>query len=232
MASIYLVRHGQAGFFKLNYDQLSDLGHRQSELVGKALAVRGVEAHKVIHGKMQRHKETMQGAHKHWHSYGTVIEDANFNEFDSDEIIAKAFPKFANKAALGAWLSTKSNKRRAFQDLFIEAIERWVSGKFDADYVESWPAFHQRVVTGLETLIQNSNGKDIVVFTSGGPISVMAQHCLGLTAEKAFELNWTILNGSISQLLFSSKNPDRISLAGFNEQHHLSLSGCKFITYR
>src|SRR5690554_5582259 len=111
MASIYLVRHGQAGFFKLNYDQLSDLGHHQSELVGKALAVRGVEAHKVIHGKMQRHKETMQGAQKHWHSYGTVIEDANFNEFDSDEIIAKAFPKFANKAALGAWLSTKSNKR-------------------------------------------------------------------------------------------------------------------------
>ncbi|MFT6858462.1 MAG: broad specificity phosphatase PhoE, partial [Thalassolituus oleivorans] len=38
MASIYLVRHGQAGFDKLNYDQLSELGFAQGELVGKALA--------------------------------------------------------------------------------------------------------------------------------------------------------------------------------------------------
>src|SRR5690554_6355290 len=104
MATLYLVRHGQAGVFKLNYDQLSDLGHRQSELVGKALAVRGFEALNYIHAIMLDHKETMPGAQKHWHRYDPLIEDAHFNEFDSDEIIAKAFPKFANKAALGAWL--------------------------------------------------------------------------------------------------------------------------------
>ena len=62
MASIYLVRHGQAGFGKLNYDQLSDLGWQQGELVGQALTARGIEAGKVAHGAMVRHRETMQAA--------------------------------------------------------------------------------------------------------------------------------------------------------------------------
>ena len=232
MASIYLIRHSQAGFYKLNYDQLSQLGHQQAEHIGKALAARGIEAHRVIHGRMQRHVETMQGAQKHWHSYGKCIEEPNFNEFDSDEIIAKAFPKFSNKAALGAWLASKSNKRRAFQELFVKAIERWVSGDFDEEYQESWLTFNTRVKQGLADLIAQSEGKDVVVFTSGGPISVMAQHCLELNTEKTFELNWTLINGGISQLLYSSSNPERISLASFNDQQHLSMFGSKFITYR
>ena len=41
MASIYLVRHGQAGFNKLDYDQLSDLGHQQGQLIGDSLTARG-----------------------------------------------------------------------------------------------------------------------------------------------------------------------------------------------
>ncbi|HUH58349.1 MAG TPA: hypothetical protein VL020_07585, partial [Pseudomonadales bacterium] len=60
----------------------------------------------------------------------------------------------------------------------------------------------------------------------------MAQHCLELNTEKTFELNWTLINGGISQLLYSSSNPERISLASFNEQQHLSMFGSKFITYR
>lgn len=232
MASIYLVRHGQASFNKLNYDQLSKLGHDQAELIGKALTKRGIEAGKVVHGRMQRHIETMQGAQKHWHSFGNLIEMPNLNEFDSDEIIAKAFPKFSNKAALGAWLITQKNTRKAFQELFVAAIERWVSSKHDADYTESWCAFNGRVKQGLADLVHQANGKDTVVFTSGGPISVIAQHCLDLSIEKTFELNWTLINGGISQLLYSSKDPERISLASFNEQQHLSLKSNKFITYR
>lgn len=232
MASIYLVRHGQAGFNKLNYDQLSTLGHQQAELIGQALTKRGIEAGKVFHGRMQRHQETMQGAQKHWHSFGSIIEMPNLNEFDSDEIIAKAFPKFSNKAALGAWLITQKNKRKAFQELFVAATNRWASGEYDSEYKESWNVFNGRVKQGLADLISQANGKDVVVFTSGGPISVMAQHCLNLSDEKTFELNWTLLNGGISQLLYSSQNPERINLASFNEQQHLSLRGKHFITYR
>ena len=34
MSELHLVRHAQASFGSDNYDQLSDLGHRQSRLLG------------------------------------------------------------------------------------------------------------------------------------------------------------------------------------------------------
>lgn len=37
MSELYLVRHAQASFGAANYDQLSDLGHRQSRWLGEHL---------------------------------------------------------------------------------------------------------------------------------------------------------------------------------------------------
>ena len=231
MASIYLVRHGQAGFGKINYDQLSDTGHMQGELVGKSLAMRGVEAQLVIHGSMQRHRETMEGAQKYWKSYGPVHEMSGFNEFDSDDVIACAYTQFKNKAVLGAWIMAQPNKRKAFQELFAKAVERWTAGADDADYIESWSAFTTRVREALQQLLGQANGRNAVVFTSGGPITAIAQQCLELSNGKAFDLNWTLLNGGITQLLYSSSG-GQLSLASFNEQQHLAEAGKHFLTYR
>lgn len=230
MASIYLVRHGQAGFGKLNYDQLSELGHQQGVLIGQSLLSRHVEAHKVVHGAMQRHIETMQGAQKVWHAFGSVTEHAGFNEFDSDDVIACAHPKFANKAVLGAYLLSQKNSRKAFQELFSSAIDRWIAGKNDSDYIESWSHFTNRCIDALQDTINAAQGKNVVVFTSGGPITAIAQHCLGLSDEKAFDLNWTLVNGGITQLLYNQGG--KLSLASCNEQQHLIQAGKKFLTYR
>ncbi len=35
MASLYLIRHGQASFGSDNYDQLSPLGQRQADVSGR-----------------------------------------------------------------------------------------------------------------------------------------------------------------------------------------------------
>jgi len=230
VASIYLIRHGQAGFGKINYDQLSDTGHMQGELTGKSLALRGVEAHRVVHGAMQRHRETMQAAQKHWQTYGPVHEMAGFNEFDSDDVIACAYPQFKNKAVLGAWILAQPDKRKAFQEIFAKAVERWTSGEYDDEYSESWSHFTGRVRDSLQQLIEQNEGKNAVVFTSGGPITAIAQHCLGLSHDKAFDMNWTLLNGGITQLLYNRAG--KISLASFNEQQHLAQAGKHFLTYR
>jgi len=229
MASIYLIRHGQAGFGKLNYDQLSELGWQQAERVGQALTQRGVEAGQVVHGAMVRHRETLQGAQRHWHAHGPVEEMAGFNEFDSDDVIACAFPQFANKAALGGWLLTQKNRRKAFQELFSQAVARWTAGEHQG-YQESWTEFTSRCNQSLDRLIQQLDGKDGVVFTSGGPVTAIAQRCLGLSHEKAFELNWTLLNAGVTQLLYSRSG--RLSLASCNEHHHLDAAGQRFVTYR
>jgi broad specificity phosphatase PhoE len=230
MAKIYLVRHGQASFNKLNYDQLSELGHQQGELIGQALTQRGVEAGQVVVGKMQRHRETMVAAQRHWPSYGQVREHAGFNEFDSDDVIACAFPQFKYKAAIGAWLLTQKNRPKAFQTMFSEAIQRWIEGHHNNDYIESWPIFTARIEAALADVIEQSNGKDIVVFTSGGPVTAIARQCLGLSDHHAFELNWTLYNAGISQLLYNQEG--KISLASCNEHHHLAQAGSAFLTYR
>ena len=131
---------------------------------------------------------------------------------------------------LGAWILAQPNKRKAFQELFANAVERWTSGNHDSDYLESWAAFTGRVTAALEELLPRAEGKHVVVFTSGGPITAIAQQCLGLTHDKAFDMNWTLLNGGITQLLYNSKG--KVSLASFNEQQHLAQAGKHFVTYR
>lgn len=240
MASIYLIRHGQAGFNKLNYDQLSDLGHLQGELIGASLNSRGIEAQLVVHGAMRRHRETLQGAQKVWHAYGPMIENAGFNEFDSDDVIAAAHPQFSikglnktgvgQKLSLGAYLVKQDNPKKAFQELFSSAINRWISGDHDDEYQESWNQFTRRCKQALFKTIEQGKGKDIVIFTSGGPITAIIQYCLGLDDEHAFKFNWSLVNGGITQLLYNQQG--KVSLASCNEQEHLISAGKKFLTYR
>lgn len=245
MASIYLVRHGQAGFNKLDYDQLSDLGHQQGELVGRSLNIRGVEAGLVVHGAMRRHRETMLGAQQVWHAHGPVVENAGFNEFDGDAIIAAAHHELniagfkpegigshsvIQKTALGVYLAKQKNPKKAFQKLFATSVDRWISGQYDQDYEESWDEFTQRCRDALFQTIKQAAGKDVVVFTSGGPITAIAKHCLGLDNEHAFKLNETLVNAGITKLLYNQQG--KVSLASCNEQEHLLRTGKTFLTFR
>ena len=60
MTEIYFVRHGQASFGAENYDKLSTIGHKQSELLGLHLKKTSLKFDKVICGKMKRHQETLE----------------------------------------------------------------------------------------------------------------------------------------------------------------------------
>ena len=61
MGTLYLVRHGQASFGADDYDQLSELGQRQSERLGRYWAERGLRFDAVITGTLKRHEQTWQG---------------------------------------------------------------------------------------------------------------------------------------------------------------------------
>ena len=54
MSELYLVRHAQASFGAANYDQLSDLGHRQSRWLGDHLGMRGMAFDQLVVGDMVR----------------------------------------------------------------------------------------------------------------------------------------------------------------------------------
>ena len=232
MARITLIRHGQASFGQANYDQLSERGYRQGELVGQALATRGIKPDLILCGSMSRHRQTLESAQKHWSQEQSFDVDTNFNEFDSDDVIAVSHAQFSTKADLVSWVRSQPKPMQAFQLLFEEAIQTWIqaSEQQASAYKESWPGFKQRCQQGLLNLINNTSHQEIVIFTSGGPITILAQYCLQLTDQKAFDLNWTLYNASISQILFNRQ--DKISLSSANEHHHLVAEDPSFLTYR
>ena len=58
MATIYLVRHGQASFGAENYDKLSDLGCRQATVVGEYFRDQGIHFDAVYSGDLSRQRNT------------------------------------------------------------------------------------------------------------------------------------------------------------------------------
>src|SRR5690606_20493308 len=103
------------------------------------------------------------------------------DEYDHHEIVVRFQPRYANRELMLADLAESDNPRRAFQAMFTQAVARWVSGKHDGDYSESWPAFRARCLQALDTIIEALPASGTaLVFTSGGPISAVAQTLLGV----------------------------------------------------
>lgn len=230
MGAIYLVRHGQASFGSDHYDALSPLGHQQAGVVGRALQARGVRPAVAISGTMQRHQETAAGALAALGVDLPLQRHAGVNEFDHENVIEVAEPRYASKAVMMAEMAATGEPRRAFQTFFQDAVARWVGGNHDAEYAEPWSVFKLRCVTALDDLVQATPSKGhTVVFTSGGTISVMCAHLLGLNDAQAFTINWTLANTGITKIV---SGRDGLHLVSVNEHGHLEGSEPSLLTYR
>ena len=229
MATIYLVRHGQASFGKENYDQLSPRGWEQGKILGRWLADK-VEPGAVFGGNLQRHRETVEAIAT---GYGSALPGMQvlegLNEFDHLQVVERLRPEWADKQVMARDLSSFPKPARAFQQAFEKAVARWVSGEFDQEYSETWHGFRQRVGHALDQLINLADGADVIVSTSGGPIAVIAQRLLELSDHKALEMNNVIANTSVSRILYSGP---RRSLAVFNNYSHLEAEYPALVTFR
>ena len=108
-------------------------------------------------------------------------------------------------------------------------MRHYVCADYKSTGFESWREFHQRVTTALASIRaeRHTSGRKIAVFTSGGAIGVAVQSTLEAPEQMAVELNWRILNASVTSLEF---RPGRITLDGFNAVPHLTESAQR--TYR
>lgn len=233
MGSLYLVRHGQASFGSQNYDALSALGHQQGHVVGQALKARGVLPEVVVAGTMQRHQDTARAALSAMALDVGMRTHAGVNEFDHENVIEVAEPRYADKAAMMADMAASGDPRRSFQTFFQEAVARWVAGHHDDEYSEPWSRFKLRCVATLDELVQLTPPKgQAVVFTSGGFISVVCAHLLGLHDTQAFSINWTLANAGITKI---NVGRDGLHLLSVNEHGHLEGSAGaspSLLTYR
>lgn len=228
MASLYLVRHGQASFGADNYDVLSDLGGRQCRLLGEWWKERGFAPERVFAGPMHRHQQSLQAFSA---GLGRALDFSvlpGVAEFDHENVLEVYQPEFVDKAAILRFLADTPQPRQAFHKIFTAAIERWHDGRYDSEYKEAWPVFRQRVLAAFDEL--RKDGGDAIVFTSGGTISVMVQAVLGLDDARCFALNGITVNSSVTRLLYRA---EETTLHHFNNTAHLDVhNDASLVTYR
>lgn len=212
MQLVTLVRHGQASYGAVNYDNLSDLGHSQTLALGKAIAEQDICPDVLLSGGMQRHIQT---AHNIAAALPISLENQTypaFNEFAFREVVDSFL------ALYPAEMPAPDAPRTAFYRVLKLAMQAWSREEL-GELTESYQGFQMRVVHGIQQIqLDFPNAKHIMVSTSGGAIAMYLGYVLGLTAEKTVATNLQIYNSSLHRFLVSD---DTSYLTGFNDIAYL-----------
>lgn len=213
MGVLHLIRHGQASFGSDDYDVLSPRGHTQAAAIGQAWEAADFQPTDAIAGSMRRHAETAIAAIDACGGPDGYDVDDGWNEYDHIGIAT-------THDASALRLDTK-----AFQAVLNEALARWREG--DGDYEEPYAVFQERVLAAFERAVQMAGpGRQVAVFSSGGPIAMVVSHILTADDSLFGSLNDVLVNASITTVLCGSSGPRLLS---FNEHTHLPRD---LVTYR
>jgi broad specificity phosphatase PhoE len=210
MGTLYLVRHGQASFGADDYDQLSELGRRQSERLGHYWRARGMHFDAVLTGTLRRHAQTWSGIAQGAGYDQQAQALAGLNEYDSAAVIAAIHPQPLPRP------DSPELYRKHFR-LLRDGLRQWMNGVISPRGMPSYDDFLAGVTAVLEQVRRDYEGHVLIV-SSGGPIATAVGHVLGTTPETTIELNMRIRNSAVSEFSF---NPKRHSLLSYNTLPHL-----------
>ncbi|MBI2772554.1 MAG: histidine phosphatase family protein [Burkholderiales bacterium] len=211
MGTLYLVRHGQASFGAEDYDKLSELGRRQSVRLGDYFAQKGVTFDAVIAGTLRRHLETLAGIREGMKHEGEHLPWEGLNEYDSEAVIATIHPHKLEKP-------TSPEMYRAHFRLLRDGLAQWMAGVVSPRGMPSYDQFVEGVASALAHVRANHHGGNVLIVSSGGPISTAVGQVLGTSPETTIELNLRIRNTSITEFAFT---PKRHMLVSYNGIPHL-----------
>jgi broad specificity phosphatase PhoE len=211
MGTLYLVRHGQASFGADDYDQLSDLGHKQSVRLGEYFAWKGIHFDALIAGTLRRHKQTLEGILQGMNRAGEHLAWDGLNEYDSEAVIATVHPHKLQKP-------TSPEMYRHHFRLLRDGLAQWMAGVVSPRGMPSYDDFAAGVAGALDHVRANHYGNTVLIVSSGGPIATAVGQVLATSPETTIELNLRIRNSSITEFAFT---PKRHMLVGFNAIPHL-----------
>ena len=252
MTTLLLARHGQASFGQENYDQLSELGSVQAQMLGQhyASTQRSIDA--IFTGSLVRQQDS---ARHFWNSYQSSVEtnsdisslsaiDLNapdsyilpqFDEFNHKDVFIKSDPAFSSQGAISAEIAKAEVPMTRLAELFDDAMQRWHGGDYDHDYIESWSQFNERAKQALEQIrlqistLNLSRDSTVLVFTSGGVIAAITAQLLQQGSQTAYQLNKSLVNTGVTSITLKEQNARLLSL---NEYSHLFADGKRFVTWR
>ena len=219
MGTLYLVRHGQASFGEADYDQLSDLGRRQSVRLGEYFAAKGITLEAAITGTLKRHLQTYAGICEGLGAQAAALALPGLNEYDSEAVIGAIHPHKLDKP-------TSPEQYRSHFRLLRDGLTAWMNGTVSPRGMPDYDGFVKGVVDALHHVREKHTGHVLIV-SSGGPISTAVGHILGTAPETTIELNLRIRNSSVTEFAFT---PKRHMLVTYNTLPHLE-SQPDWITY-
>ena len=211
MGTLYLVRHGQASFGADDYDQLSPLGHQQSQRLGDYFRERGLQFEAVLMGSLKRHRQTWEGIQTGLQApHLQPLVWPGLNEYDSHALIETVHPMPLAKP------DTPEMYKHHFR-LLRTALQKWMAGDTAPKGMPSYAEFAQGIHDVLQHVRTRHQGRVLVV-SSGGPISTAVGLVLGAPADTAIELNLRIRNTAVTEFAYS---PSRHMLLSYNNLPHL-----------
>jgi len=211
MGSLYLVRHGQASFGAADYDQLSAKGHQQCRHLGAYWRERGQRFDAVFTGTLRRHAQSLAGIVEGYGEDLPAVALPGLNEYDSEAVVRAIHP-----GPLEAPTNPEAIKQH-FR-LLRQGLLAWMSGETAPVGMPSHVDFAAGVADALSRVLAPGVGKQVLIVSSGGPISTAVAQVLSAPPETCVELNLRIRNSAVTEFAF---NPKRHHLVTFNTLPHL-----------
>ncbi len=220
MSELYLIRHAQASFGTDDYDKLSELGHKQSHALGRALAAQGVQPDTWIMGDMRRHRETLEGIARGMGLYAIKTEiHSSLNEFDFTGLLNA---KYSEHAAPEKMHTDRKTHFRILQKTMLE----WQADDIE-NPPETWTEFEKRIEVARK-FIMRDGANTVLALSSGGAISQMISAALETPVEQQIRLQLQMKNCAVNRFIYTRKG---FYVHGFNETPHITQETRHFLTY-
>ncbi|MEG0045198.1 MAG: histidine phosphatase family protein [Comamonas sp.] len=212
MGTLYLVRHGQASFGADDYDQLSERGQAQALRLGEYWRERGLTFDAVYAGTLKRHQQTLAGIVQGLGGAMPATQSRpDLNEYDSEALLRAIHPAPLPKP------DTPELYRHHFR-LLCDALAQWMGGTISPESMPDWNGFSDGVHQVLEEIRHEHSGQNVLLVSSGGPISTAVGQVLGTSPEVTIALNMRLRNIAVTEFTIS---PKRLMLQTFNTLNHL-----------
>ncbi|MCK6415017.1 MAG: histidine phosphatase family protein [Giesbergeria sp.] len=219
MGTLYLVRHGQASFGADDYDQLSPLGLQQAQRLGAHWLAQGQRFDTVLLGTLRRHAQTLDGIAQGLPGLPAPQVLPSLDEYDSLALIRAIHTEPLQKP------DTPELYRHHFR-LLCDAIAQWMAGVISPQGMPSWEDFSLGVRRVLEQVRRDHADQNVLLVSSGGPISTAVGEVLGTAPEVTIALNMRIRNSAVTEF---SVSPKRLMLQTFNTLPHLHAAEHAFL---
>ena len=227
MARALYIRHAQASYMAKDYDQLSDLGYKQSLVLGEYMVDQKIQLDRIYIGPLKRHHQTFSKVLEAYDNAGIALPEPEYMdelvEHQGPEALHALKDKLIEKYPHLVEFVKDGSKRNNLK-IFTYFMEKWATdtiGIPHPPHLQKWADFKALVHQGINKIISDelNKGKTIACFTSGGTISATMGYALNLEDDaKLIGVNGIIRNTSINEFYFSE---GRMNMLAMNQVHHL-----------